>query len=381
MISPGLFAYIKSQKWFFGVRADASLLFYSSKQDGVRKYVKGMQGIDWAETMLVPVDGQPVRAINVEQAKAFHEVSRKKVLENPQILADRIKENDALWLRIARECEALDQAVKAGDETAACQAFKTVAESYALHGVHFITIFSLGLKLTEAAKTSESEGPLALHDRWRNEVALKEELMGECWYDFLVYMAQRREVALTALDLMRFLSLSEVFAWLDGQALDADALVSSRMQQGFVYLDLHEERGVIDDAAFIAQISARFAAQDAMSDDSAELKGQTAFSNGAVVTGKVAVIKAKEELAEKAKDITGNILVAVQTTPHYIPYLKGVKAIVTDEGGITCHAAIVSREMQIPCVVGTKNATKILKDGDEVEVDAENGIVRLLISV
>ena len=51
-------------------------------------------------------------------------------------------------------------------------------------------------------------------------------------------------------------------------------------------------------------------------------------------------------------------------------------AIVTDEGGLTSHAAIVSRELKIPCIVGTKIATKILKDGDIVEVDAKKGIVR-----
>ena len=50
----------------------------------------------------------------------------------------------------------------------------------------------------------------------------------------------------------------------------------------------------------------------------------------------------------------------------------------TDEGGITCHAAIISREMKIPCVIGTKVATRILKDGDLVEVDAEKGIVKIL---
>jgi pyruvate,water dikinase len=52
---------------------------------------------------------------------------------------------------------------------------------------------------------------------------------------------------------------------------------------------------------------------------------------------------------------------------------------VTDEGGITCHAAIVAREMKKPCIIGTKIATKILKDGDMVEVDAESGVVRILI--
>ena len=58
--------------------------------------------------------------------------------------------------------------------------------------------------------------------------------------------------------------------------------------------------------------------------------------------------------------------------------MKKWKAVGADEGGITCHAAIVSRELKIPCVIGTKVATKWLKDGDKVEVDAVKGIVRKL---
>ena len=58
--------------------------------------------------------------------------------------------------------------------------------------------------------------------------------------------------------------------------------------------------------------------------------------------------------------------------------MKNAAAILTDQGGITSHAAIISREMHIPCIVGTKIATQVLKDGDLVEVDADNGIVRIL---
>ncbi len=66
------------------------------------------------------------------------------------------------------------------------------------------------------------------------------------------------------------------------------------------------------------------------------------------------------------------------TTPEMVPVMKRAAAFVTDEGGITCHAAIVSREMKKPCIIGTKIATKVLKDGDLVEVDANRGIVRIL---
>ncbi|TSC78409.1 MAG: pyruvate, water dikinase [Parcubacteria group bacterium Gr01-1014_29] len=58
--------------------------------------------------------------------------------------------------------------------------------------------------------------------------------------------------------------------------------------------------------------------------------------------------------------------------------IKKALAIVTDEGGTTCHAVIIARELQKPCIVGTKIATKVLKDGDLVEVDANNGVVRIV---
>jgi pyruvate,water dikinase len=64
------------------------------------------------------------------------------------------------------------------------------------------------------------------------------------------------------------------------------------------------------------------------------------------------------------------------TDPHYLPIMKKAAAFVTDEGGLLCHAAIVARELKKPCVISTKVATKIFKDGDLVEVDANRGIIR-----
>ncbi len=72
----------------------------------------------------------------------------------------------------------------------------------------------------------------------------------------------------------------------------------------------------------------------------------------------------------------GDVLVCKMTTPEYVPLMKRAAAIITDEGGILSHAAIIAREMKIPTVIGTKSATKVFKDGDEVEVDADVGIVR-----
>ena len=77
---------------------------------------------------------------------------------------------------------------------------------------------------------------------------------------------------------------------------------------------------------------------------------------------------------DKVKE--GDILVTNMTIPAYLLGMKKACAFVTDEGGTTCHAAILAREMKKPCITGTRHATKILQDGDLVEVDAEKGIVR-----
>jgi len=101
------------------------------------------------------------------------------------------------------------------------------------------------------------------------------------------------------------------------------------------------------------------------------LKGNTAYPGIAV--GTVRIIRSIKEIGKLKK---GEILVTPMTTPDMTIVIHKAAAIVTDEGGITCHAAICSRELKIPCVIGTKNATNVLKDGDLVKVDATKGLVK-----
>jgi len=89
-------------------------------------------------------------------------------------------------------------------------------------------------------------------------------------------------------------------------------------------------------------------------------------------SGKVKIIKG---LSELQKIQPGDIMVTKMTTPDMVPAMRRAAGIVTDEGGITCHAAIVSRELGIPAVVGTEEATKTLKDGQVITVDANHGYV------
>ncbi len=104
-----------------------------------------------------------------------------------------------------------------------------------------------------------------------------------------------------------------------------------------------------------------------------EIIGQIAYKGN--IKGKVKIVLNQETFSEFKK---GEILVTGMTRPEFVPLMKKASAIITDEGGITCHAAIIARELKKPCIIGTKNATQILKDGDLVEVDADKGIVKIL---
>lgn len=91
-----------------------------------------------------------------------------------------------------------------------------------------------------------------------------------------------------------------------------------------------------------------------------------------VSTGKVKIIKDIKEI-ERIEE--GDVIVTVMTNPDMVPVMRKASAVVTDEGGRTCHAAIVSRELGIPCIVGAQRASIDLKEGDMVTVDATRGVV------
>ena len=106
------------------------------------------------------------------------------------------------------------------------------------------------------------------------------------------------------------------------------------------------------------------------------------IANTGKITGKVRVIKNasdKEELDIKiSKMKKGDILVTEMTRPNLISTCKKASAIITDEGGINCHASIISRELNIPCIIGTKVATEILHNGALVEIDGDIGLIKII---
>lgn len=139
-------------------------------------------------------------------------------------------------------------------------------------------------------------------------------------------------------------------------------LVNWRPNKGALYLSGKKARQIYEKYLFKSKIQ-----------KVTVFKGQ-AVSLG-ITRGRVRIILSPKQAGQMK---LGEILVTTMTSPDFIVAMRKAAAIVTDVGGITSHAAIVSRELKIPCIVGTHIATHSLKNGDRVEVDANKGIVRKL---
>ncbi len=183
---------------------------------------------------------------------------------------------------------------------------------------------------------------------------------------FLEEVAKRLN---STLDEVRYFLPEELIKALETGEYDSEIL-KQRFDKGLYMIDLNGKE------TFLVGEEAEKKFNDLYKDakkieNVSELKGSCAYQGYA--KGTVKVINHTSEIFKMNK---GDIMVSHSTNPNLVPAMEKAAAIITDMGGITCHAAIVSRELQTPCVIGTKIATHVLKDGEEVEVEATNGTVK-----
>lgn len=172
------------------------------------------------------------------------------------------------------------------------------------------------------------------------------------------------------------LSSDEIVGLLQGELKNAEKAISNR-NRGYAIVWINGQNYTLFDSKAVKLqklVADTFKGKVKKKRSTSKIIKGTPASLGRAV-GVVKVLLSHKEVD---KVNTGNILVASMTTPDYVMAMEKAAAFVTDEGGITCHAAIVAREFGVPCIVGTGNATSLLKDGDIVEVNANRGIVAKL---
>jgi len=183
---------------------------------------------------------------------------------------------------------------------------------------------------------------------------------------FLKEVGERKNIRFQSL---KYLFPEEIIRFFQGK--DYRRLIKKREKILVVEYD-KEKYAVFDKKKSKAYYDSLF--HITVSKDTKEIKGIIA-NKGFIEKGRVRILLSVREINKLKK---GEILVTTMTTPDFIVAMKKSGAIITDQGGLTSHAAIVSRELGIPCIVGTKIATEVLKDGDLVEVDADRGVVKIL---
>jgi len=173
-------------------------------------------------------------------------------------------------------------------------------------------------------------------------------------------------------DIMMFYSTQDIIKLFEsGKPLEEDELKARREH----YLLIFNKEGIRHHSGDKAKITKEQLIDEP--EDVDLIKGTVANKGHAI--GKVKLVKTDDlrKISEIANTLTKeDILVTGMTNPNMVPLIEKVGAIVTDEGGMACHAAIISREFNIPCIVGCRIATKILKDREVIEVDANNGIIK-----
>ncbi|MBU0979317.1 MAG: hypothetical protein KJ709_00790 [Nanoarchaeota archaeon] len=168
----------------------------------------------------------------------------------------------------------------------------------------------------------------------------------------------------------RFMLVGEVKqALVEGRKPDTEVL-DQRYELSLYFIDGKGKHTFADKVEAEEFVKAR---EEAL-DETSTVVGKT--GSPGKYTGNVRVITDAREIHKVNK---GEVLVTIMTSPDFTVGMRKAGAIVTDEGGITCHAAIISRELGIPCIIGTRIATRALKTGDMVEVDADKGTVKKVI--
>jgi phosphohistidine swiveling domain-containing protein len=168
---------------------------------------------------------------------------------------------------------------------------------------------------------------------------------------------------------LRFLTSTEIKQLLQGNFLDISSIVQNRKHGCWFYYDQEMKQTYWNYNQDFDYLLKPVAAKTKQISGNIACKG--------MYTGKVRIV---HDFSDAQHFEPGEIIVAFETKPSLMPYLRQCGAIVTDEGGIMSHAAIVSRELNKPCIIGTKIATQVLKNGDTVEVDAVAGVITILDS-
>lgn len=212
-------------------------------------------------------------------------------------------------------------------------------------------------------------------NKWRNS----EDTYFTIYDDIFKYLYKYFNLSISFSSFFNLVTYDELLKLCDKkiQSSTIEKRINNRLDKGFVLLNVHNKRyanKVVMSKNIIDLVKNKFTKTDSREETLEGVRGKATFKLDKIIKGECVVIKNNQDLNDM--DLDNKILVCEITTSRDVKYLKKIKALVVNNGGILCHSAIFSREFNIPCLMGCEIATKYFKTGDIIELDLGSEVAK-----
>lgn len=380
-----LIDYIASKKWGNYDNKGMDLLIRSLQIRGFRKMQEYTDQKMKAEDIVVDF-GKAVQLKMYSLESFFTPNFTQSLLNDPKRILEYITRSHASLKRAKKMIGMIQEMMKNGDIEGVTKKTKKLLEEFleVSYWKYYLTAISVCIYKKKISDTDVNESLLKRLQEWKNDERFY-GFEGEILIEVAHFLSQKRNLSVQGWEISKYIHIDEFFDLLEGDISQKyiRELIKKRKKIGYVSLNLdyaeHENKTMCNSEQEAQKVK-RYVIKTFKMEHEKSIKENLVY--GTVVQrsllnikSECVVVKDYQEL-KGMTDLAGKILITTMSTPKYMPYIKNVKAIVTDTGGMMCHAAITAREMQIPCIVGTKVGTTFFHTGNIVEINFTNGSIK-----
>jgi phosphohistidine swiveling domain-containing protein len=372
-ISKNIIEYIKSQKWGEGNNTNRGLMGLTINQKGVNETLKEKTNdIGRDNISIFYNNGKLFRVFNLNQSKISNE-NIKKYCTFEAIIKIINADNNGIKLAI-QKAEIIENHIKNKSNYSTIK--KEILEFVRLLIIRGGNIYWLE-GLAESAKSDQDI--IREFNKWKNDNTYLQAI--QTWATIFDYLIKYYNMKITTKDFNDFTDIDEFIDLIKqtNSSSKIEEKILNRKKEGFAVLNLLNEKNILnlpdiplDILNYIDNLYNNVLNEKLKNN---VLHGRSVLEKEAIITCPCIIAKTEYDVYPEM-DLEGKILVTTMTTPYIIPYAMKAQGIVTDNGGTLCHAAIIARENNIPCIVGTGIATEVLKTGDVIEMDLKEGTIK-----
>jgi len=329
------------------------------------------------------IDEPPIRCFKIQEEGNFFNLKLEKQIKNPNIILKYLDEEDVLFSNVIKARDIISDAIEKDRYEDVIKYTHKIVDLYRQANFYECYVDLLLKKLICMTHDKRKiKKILNRANEWRNDRRFDWEF-GIIRY-VCNYIIDKFEYDINEDDIMEYVHFREFELFLDNK-INIDKFkesIKTRKENGYILtnlkakqyanqvIDIHPTRQHIEKHIYDSHaktVDSKF--------DGLEIRGESILKGNIKIKAECIVVNQESDLSESVM-YDDKILITTMTTPTFVPYINNVKGIITDNGGITCHAAIISREFNIPCIIGTEGATQIFKTGDLLEMDLSKGTVR-----